>query len=86
MEPLIPSLQTLSLAREGLSSIWAASSELSAPGRGSIMCVGGEGFLFFLFQSCSASLLFLAYKTPGSVAFALEHRTVLSYLSQLTDL
>lgn len=84
MEPLIPSLQTLSLAREGLSSIWAASSELSAPGRGSIMCVGG--FLLFLFQSCSASLLLLTFKTPGSVAFALEHRAVLSCLSQLINL
>lgn len=36
MEPLIPSLQTQSLAREGLFSIWTASSELGAPGRGSM--------------------------------------------------
>lgn len=82
MEPLIPSLQTLSLAREGLFSIWTASSELGAPGRGSIR----GGVLLFLFQSCSASLLLLTFKTPGSVAFALEHRTVLSCLSQLIDL
>lgn len=84
MEPLIPSLQTLSLAREGLFSIWTASSEPGAPGRESIR--GGGGVLLFLFQSCSASLLLLTFKTPGSVVFALEHRTVLSCLSQLIDL
>ena len=82
MEPLIPSLQTLSLAREGLSSIWAPSSELCAWGRGSIM----GGGLALSVSELSVSLLLLAFRTPGSGAFALEHRTVLPCLSQPVDL